>query len=192
MEKARWIEDKKLKEEYNRYMEMDGNWQELWKDAKEGNSAVGIQEKKEFFYTYRRTRGNANGGWRLIIPRNLNLRGMSAIEFLIQEAHDQTDHGGLGKTYSYLHDKYSWINQYQDTKEYIASCNICQLSKGTTQLPVGLLTPLAVPQKPWTTVSTDFLSLEPVTVFLSDILLGYGPERGTSSPEVTFHKLLVI
>jgi len=29
LEIARWIVDKKFKEEYNRCMEMDGNWQEL-------------------------------------------------------------------------------------------------------------------------------------------------------------------
>jgi len=132
LEVARWMVDKKLKEEYNRYMEMDRNWQELWKDTKEGNPATETKEKEGFFYTYRRTRGQANGGWRLIIPRNLNLRGMLAIESLIQEAHDQTGHGGLRKTYSHLQDKYSWINQYQDTKEYVASCNTYQLSKGTT------------------------------------------------------------
>jgi len=132
LEIARWIVDKKLKEKYNRCMEMDGNWQELWKDAKEENQAAGTKEKEGFFYTYRRTRGHENRGWRLIIPRNLNLRGMSPIEFVIQEAHDQTSHRGLGKTYSHLQDKCSWINQYQDTKEYVASYNTCQLSKGTT------------------------------------------------------------
>jgi len=57
---------------------------------------------------------------------------------------------------------------------------------------VGLLTPLAVPQQPWTTVSTDFLSMRPIKVFLTDILPGYRPEKEESLHEVTFHKLMVI
>jgi len=117
---------------------------------------------------------------------------MSAIEALLYEAHDQTGHGGFLKIYSYLQDKYSWIGQYQDTKEFVCTCNTCQLSKGITQVLVGLLTPLAVPQKLWTTVSTDFLSMVPIKVFLIDILPGYRPEKEESLYEVTFHKLMVI
>jgi len=57
---------------------------------------------------------------------------------------------------------------------------------------VGLLTPLTVPQRPWTTVSTDLLSIIPIKVFLTDILPGYRPETEESLYEVTFHKLMVI
>jgi len=117
---------------------------------------------------------------------------MLAIEALLYEAHDQSGYGGFLKTYSYLQDKYSWIGQYQDTKEFVSTYNTYQLSKATTQLPVRLLTPLAVPQQPWTTVSTDFLSMVPIKVFLTDILPGYRPEKGESLHEVTFYKLMVI
>jgi len=114
----------------------------------EGKKVPGIQEKEGFIYIYKGKKQQTTGGWRLIIPRNFNLKDMSAIKALLYEAYDQTGYGGFLKTYSYLQDKYSWIGQYQDTKEFVASCNTCQLTKGTIQLPVGLLTPLAVPQRP--------------------------------------------
>jgi len=114
----------------------------------EGKKVLGIQEKKEFLYIYKGRKQQTTRGWRLIIPRNFNLKGMSAIEALFHEAHDQTGHVGFLKTYSHLQDKYSWIGQYQDTKEFVSTCNTCQLSKETTQLLVGLLTALAVPQRP--------------------------------------------
>jgi len=173
-------------------MEKDGNYQRIWKEIMEGKKIAGIQEQKGFLYIYKGRKQQTTGGWRLIILRNFNLKGMSAIETLLHEAHDQTGHGGFLKTYSYLQDKYSWIGQHQDTKEFVSTRNICQLSKGITQLLVGLLTPLAVPQRPWTTVSTDFLSIVPIKVFLTDILPGYRPEKGESLHKVTFHKLMVI
>jgi len=173
-------------------MEKDGNYQEIWKEIMERKRVPGIKEKEGFLYIYKGKKQQTTGGWRLIIPRNFNLKGMSAIEALLYEAHDQTGHGGFLKIYSYLQDKYSWIRQYQDRKEFVSTCNTCQLSKGITQLLVGLLTPLAVPQKPWTTVSTDFLSMVPIKVFLTDILHRYRLEKGESLHKVTFHKLMVI
>jgi len=148
LEIARWVKNKSLEEEYKKCMEKDGNYQGIWKETMEGKRIPGIQEKEGFLYIYKGRKQQTTGGWRLIIPRNFNLKGMSAKEALLHEAHDQTGYGGLVKTYSYLQDKYSWIGQYQDTKEFVSTCNTCQLSKGTTQLPVGLLTPLAVPQRP--------------------------------------------
>jgi len=185
---ARWVKDKKLGEEYKKCMEKDGNYQEIWKEIMETKRVPGIQEKEGFLYIYKGRKQQTIGGWRLIIPRNFNLKGMSVIEALLHEAYDQTGYGGFLKRYSHLPDKYSWIEQYQDTKEFVSTCNICQLSKRTTQLPVGLLTLLAVPQKPWITVSTDFLSIVPIKVVLTDILLRYRLEKGESLYEVTFHK----
>jgi len=93
-------------------------------------------------------KGGKNVGWRLIIPNTFNIKGISAKEFLLHEAHNNTGYGGLQKTYSYLTEYYSWVDSYQDTQEFVASYNTCQLTKGTTQLPVGLLTPLTVPTRP--------------------------------------------
>jgi len=125
LEIARWVKDKKLEEEYKKCMEKDGNYQELWKEIMERNRVLGIQEKEEFLYIYKERKQQITGGWRLIIPRNFNLKGMSAIEALLHEAYDQTGHGGFVKTYSYLQDKYTWIGQYQDTKEFVSSYNRC-------------------------------------------------------------------
>jgi len=78
----------------------------------EGKKVPEIQEKEGFLYIYKGRKQQTTGGWRLIIPRNFNLKGISAKEALLHEAYDQTGHEGFLKTYSYLQDKYSWIGQY--------------------------------------------------------------------------------
>jgi len=128
----------------------------------------------------------------LIIPSTFKIKGILAKEFLLHEAHNNTGHGGLQKTYSYLTEYYSWVDFYQDIQEFVASCNICQLTKRSIQLLVGLLTPLTVTTKLWDNVSIDFLYIKPITNLLEDVLTRYKPEKRNSLPEVTFQKLLVI
>ena len=44
-----------------------------------------------------------------------------------------------------------------DLKKHIRECGICQQMKHETCHPAGLLQPLPIPNKPWTTVSMDFV-----------------------------------
>jgi len=142
LEVAKWVQEKKRKEEYIKAMEEDKSYNKIYKDLEKGGQISEMQIKDSFLYGYKR------GGWKLIIPDNFDIRGMSAKEFLLHEAHNNTGHGGLQKTYSYLTEYYSWNGSYQDTQKFVFSYNLCQLTKGTTQLPVGLLTPLTVPTRP--------------------------------------------
>jgi len=73
----------------------------------QGKKIPGIQEKEGFIYIYKGRKQQTTGGCRLVIPRNFNLKGMSAIEALLYKAHDQTGHEGFLKIYLYLQDKYS-------------------------------------------------------------------------------------
>jgi len=141
---VQWVQEKGRKEEYVKAMKKDKNYARIYEQVEKGQKVTGIEIRDEFLYRHRR----AQKGWRLIIPDHFKIQGMLAKEFLLYEAHNSTGHGGLQKTYSYLTENYSWNGSYQDTQQFISSCNLCQLAKGTTQLLVGLLTPLTVPTKP--------------------------------------------
>ena len=43
-------------------------------------------------------------------------------------------------------------------QEVIRECDVCQRIKAETVAPAGLLQPLAIPTKPWSNVSLDFVN----------------------------------
>jgi len=44
----------------------------------------------------------------------------------------------------------------RDVQRYVARCKMCQLAKGHSQ-NTGLYTPLPIPERPWDSVSLDFV-----------------------------------
>ena len=56
-----------------------------------------------------------------------------------------------------------WQGMFSDISEYIRTCVSCQRSKRSTTKPAGLLQPLHVPQGPWDSASTDFITGRPET-----------------------------
>src|SRR5947209_2429778 len=76
--------------------------------------------------------------------------------------------------------------------QYVQSCEICHLTKGSTQKPAGLLTPLNVPVLPWTSIAMDFLYMEPVFVDYASLIPGFRNLHEDKPHMIQFHKLLVI
>ena len=55
---------------------------------------------------------------------------------------------------------------WKTIKEYVLSCDICSRSKNPRHRPYGLLQPLLVPKRPWSSVSMDFIiDLPPSNTF---------------------------
>ena len=55
---------------------------------------------------------------------------------------------------------------WKTIKEYVLSCDICSRSKNPRHRPYGLLQPLPVPKRPWSSVSMDFIvDLPPSNTF---------------------------
>lgn len=44
-----------------------------------------------------------------------------------------------------------------DVEAYVKTCLVCQQDKVEHQLPTGLLEPLPIPERPWESVSMDFI-----------------------------------
>ena len=55
---------------------------------------------------------------------------------------------------------------WKDVKEFVLSCDICSKSKNPRHRPYGLLQPLPIPHRPWSSVSMDFITdLPPSNLF---------------------------
>jgi hypothetical protein len=50
-----------------------------------------------------------------------------------------------------------WPQIWKTVKNYWTTCDICSRSKGPRHRPYGLLRPLPIPKKPWSSISMDFI-----------------------------------
>ena len=93
---------------------------------------------------------------------------------IFNQYHDNplAGHFGLYKTLKLISRDYSWPNLKRDVKDYIRSCDVCSRSKTPRHRPFGLLQPLPVPDRPWGSVSLDFIvDLPPVHGFDSVLVV---------------------
>ena len=139
---AQWLHDGTTLNDYYREMGNKCAREQFYFRLLDGHSVHDAKLIDGFLYIYKRST------WQLIILRGLQIQGMSAQNFFIQQAHDNTGHGGLDETYRNLTDKYHWKNSYSDVRKFVESCKICQATKSCIQKPVGLLTALTVRQRP--------------------------------------------
>jgi RNase H-like domain found in reverse transcriptase/Integrase zinc binding domain/Reverse transcriptase (RNA-dependent DNA polymerase)/Retroviral aspartyl protease/Zinc knuckle len=92
----------------------------------------------------------------LCIPKVV-IKGQSAREIVISEAHSMLAHLGSNKTLDYLRDYVWWKDMVADVKAYCETCHTCKTSKPSNQKPYGLLNPLSVPSYPWESIGMDFV-----------------------------------
>ena len=52
---------------------------------------------------------------------------------------------------------YYWPKMFDDIEAYVKSCLVCQLDKTERKKEAGLLQPLPIPERPWQSVSMDFI-----------------------------------
>ena len=97
-------------------------------------------------------------GNRLVVPKPLRLG-------LLREHHDTpySGHPSWNVMYASLSHSYFWPHMSKDTRKYVQSCDACQRNKDSHLHPTGLLQPLQVPERPWSSISMDFISQLPRT-----------------------------
>jgi hypothetical protein len=71
-------------------------------------------------------------------------------------------HFGIEKTVEILQKHLYWLKIRQDVGKYIRSCTACTISKPTTKKQ-GMYTPLPTPDRPWESISMDYMSSLPST-----------------------------
>ena len=79
---------------------------------------------------------------------------------VLQSRHDfpAAGHFGFNKTLELISRDFWWPQMWKDVKEFVLSCDICSRSKTPRHRPYGLLQPLSVPRRPWSSVSMDFIT----------------------------------
>ena len=102
---------------------------------------------------------NLNKQWRLVLPSTFNAKGKNFLEIAIAEAHAATAYDGIQKTMQALIDKFEYQPFSRLVREYVASSDICQRTKYLQKGPIGYVTPLHVPVRPWSNITMNFLKL---------------------------------
>ncbi|KAE8689123.1 hypothetical protein F3Y22_tig00110943pilonHSYRG00133 [Hibiscus syriacus] len=107
-------------------------------------------------------------GHRLFVPRYGKLR-----KELMKECHDSkwVGHPGVDRTLALLSKQYYWPHIAEDVQAYVKTCLVCQQDKIEAKKPAGLLQPLPIPERPWESISMDFIIGLPKTDGLSSIMV---------------------
>lgn len=103
---------------------------------------------------------NVANGWKLVVPNNLQARMNILYEF---HDHPLAGHMGFNKTLQQISAVFHWEGLRTFVKRYVDTCTRCQVSKGITQRPAGLLQSLHIPTTRWDCLSMDFITGLPKT-----------------------------
>ena len=79
---------------------------------------------------------------------------------LLRETHDAkwAGHPGEERTLALLARSYYWPKMGEDVQAYVKSCLVCQMDKTEMKNAAGLLQPLPIPERPWESISMDFIT----------------------------------
>ncbi|KAE8656515.1 hypothetical protein F3Y22_tig00117000pilonHSYRG00231 [Hibiscus syriacus] len=97
-------------------------------------------------------------GRRIYVPKWENLW-----RDLIKECHDTkwAGHPGQKRTMALLEIAYFWPYIKNSVELYVKTSLVCQQDKIENRKPTGLLEPLPVPQRPWDSITLDFINALP-------------------------------
>jgi len=90
-----------------------------------------------------------------------------------QSEHDSkvAGHFGREQMLELLSRNFFWTNMERDVRKYCSECDNCQRTKAPRHAKHGLLHPLELACKPWTHISTDFVTDLPVSEGATMILV---------------------
>lgn len=108
--------------------------------------------------------------WRshqLVIPNYQQLR-----QRCLELTHDApwAGHFGRDKTSALVTSLYWWPGIHKDVEQYVRTCPGCQRNKAKRAKPFGLMVPLQVPQRRWTSIGVDFITHLPSTATKRDAI----------------------
>jgi hypothetical protein len=99
-------------------------------------------------------------GSRIVVLEDEKLRTL-----LISEFHDSkyAGHFGMSRTRVAVGRVFRWKSLAGDVAKFVSTCMACQRNKARCHKPYGLLQPLPILEKPWHTVTFDFIVKLPKT-----------------------------
>jgi len=105
---------------------------------------------------------------RIFVPdaKDLKLR-------ILQQYHDHilAGHFGQNWTLENIRQQYTWPLICEFVQDYVWSCVACARNKVPHHKPYGLLHPLPVPERPWESISMDFIEELPNSNSYNSILV---------------------
>ena len=95
---------------------------------------------------------------RIYVPDNNNIKLR-----ILQSRHDHptSGHPGVTKTLLSLRQDFYWPGVRQYVVDYVDGCTQCQRAKVFRHRRYGLLQPLPIPERPWSSLSMDFIDQLP-------------------------------
>ena len=85
--------------------------------------------------------------------------------------HILSRHPGQNKTIDLIHREYTWPGLHEFVKKYCKSCTTCMQAKPQWHKPYGLLKQLLIPERPWNSISMDFIETLPTSSGCDSILV---------------------
>ena len=84
---------------------------------------------------------------------------------ILQAVHDTpySGHTGIQRTYELVSRLFWWPTLRKDVTSYVGTCHTCQRNKASHRAPAGQLQSLDIPDRPWESVSMDFITQLPLT-----------------------------
>lgn len=85
--------------------------------------------------------------------------------YILERVHDSpwSGHMGVKKTLENIRRDFYWKAMRKDVIRHVQTCHQCQINKLSTLAPRGLLKPLQIAERAWTSVSMDFITGLPMT-----------------------------
>jgi hypothetical protein len=105
---------------------------------------------------------------RIYVPNTNDLR-LRALRY--KHDHILAGHFGQNKTLELVRRKYVWPHLQMLVQDFCKSCSTCAWSKAPQHRPYGFLKQLPIPEKPWNSISIDFIEKLPVSSGFTSILV---------------------
>ena len=92
---------------------------------------------------------------------------------VLQNKHDHPISGHFRQnwTLELIRRDYVWPKLRDSIKSYVKSCTTCMCSKPKRHRPYGLLKQLPIPERPWNSISMDFIEKLPPSLGYNSILV---------------------
>jgi len=109
---------------------------------------------------------------RVYVPNYRPERGNLRTRILqCKHDHPTAGHFGFNKSLQLLRRDYIWPSMRSDCKKFVEQCVLCSRNKSTRHRPYGLLQPLPIPERPWHSISMDFIEQLPASNGYTAILV---------------------
>jgi len=105
---------------------------------------------------------------RIYVPESNDLRLR-----VLRNTHDHplSGHFGQNRTLELIRREYTWPGIHTYVKDYVKSCTTCARAKVPRHKPFGLLKQLPIPERPWNSISMDFIEQLPDSSSYTAILV---------------------